>query len=127
MQREKTKFMTGAAMDVPSGILYFKKLMMKANVDSRPWPPTYATTSDHWIHTCTQQPTATYRPSMIAFVTNWLPSQLVVRLPMTSSTACSTHMQEWIVRNSEISSRMLDGTGNAIVAIMTLRSSFLLS
>jgi hypothetical protein len=30
MQREKTKFMTGAAMDVPSGILYFKKLMMKS-------------------------------------------------------------------------------------------------
>jgi hypothetical protein len=34
-QHEKTKFMTGAAMDVPVGILYFKKLMMKAKVDSR--------------------------------------------------------------------------------------------
>jgi hypothetical protein len=35
MQREKGEFMTGAAGDVPSGMLYFKKLMMKAEVDSR--------------------------------------------------------------------------------------------
>jgi hypothetical protein len=34
MQREKSEYMTGVAGDVPSGMLYFKKLMMKAEVDS---------------------------------------------------------------------------------------------
>jgi hypothetical protein len=35
MQREKNEFMTGPAGDVPSSMLYFKKLMMKAEVDSQ--------------------------------------------------------------------------------------------
>jgi hypothetical protein len=35
MQREKSEFMTGVAGDVPSSLLYFKKLMMKAEVDSQ--------------------------------------------------------------------------------------------
>jgi hypothetical protein len=35
MQREKAEFMTGAANNIPSGMLYFKKLMIKAEVDSR--------------------------------------------------------------------------------------------
>jgi hypothetical protein len=34
MQREKSEFMMGVAGDVPSRQLYFKKLMMKAEVDS---------------------------------------------------------------------------------------------
>jgi hypothetical protein len=34
MQREKNEYMTGAAGDVPSRMLYFQKLMMKAKVDS---------------------------------------------------------------------------------------------
>jgi hypothetical protein len=35
MQQEKNEYMTGPAGDVPSGMLYFKKLMMKAEIDSR--------------------------------------------------------------------------------------------
>jgi hypothetical protein len=35
MQHEKSEFMTGVAGDIPSSLLYFKKLMMKAEVDSR--------------------------------------------------------------------------------------------
>jgi hypothetical protein len=34
MQREKNEYMTGPAGDIPSSMLYFKKLMMKAEVDS---------------------------------------------------------------------------------------------
>jgi hypothetical protein len=33
MQCQKLEIMTGAAGDIPSGMLYFKKLMMKAEVD----------------------------------------------------------------------------------------------
>jgi hypothetical protein len=35
MQHEKSEYMTGAAGDIPSGMLYFKKLLMKAEVNSQ--------------------------------------------------------------------------------------------
>jgi hypothetical protein len=34
MQHEKNEFMTSPAGDVPNGMLYFKKLMMKAEVNA---------------------------------------------------------------------------------------------
>jgi hypothetical protein len=123
MRREKTKFMTGAAMDIPSGILYLKKLMMKAEVDLRAMASHIREnlrSLDMYMCTTANSNTSTFND----YICGQLAAlQLVVRLPTTSSTTCSRHTQEWIVRNSEISSRTLDGTGNAIIVFMTPRSS----
>jgi hypothetical protein len=60
IQREKNEFMTGAAGDVPSSMLYFNKLMMKDKVNSRPLLPTSETTSGCLTCTCRQQQSATF-------------------------------------------------------------------
>jgi hypothetical protein len=99
MQREKSEFMTGVAGDVPSSLLYYKKLMMKAKIDSQ-------TMASHIrdnlgsLNISKQQSTATFPNSMILYAIKWQPSVPVEKPLMTFSTTCLKHMQGPSVRNS---------------------------